>query len=458
MSQTLSTYTLRSELRPMLRLAWPLALGEMGWMLMTLVDTIMVGRMPNSALAIGATSLGGGIFYTIAIFTGGMLLGLDTLVSQAHGRGDTRDANHSLVQAFYIALVLAPIAMLVNSLGPAILRRFGISSDLIRETSRYLFALNWSVLPLLLYFALRRYLQAFNHVGVVMFGLLSSNIINLVGNWILIYGHLGFPPLGVAGSAWATFWARIYLFAVLLTALAYYSRRDSLHLWESFGPPDFTRIAQLLRLGGPVAAQILAEIGVFSVAGFFAGKLGPLPLAAHQIALNCAAFAYMVPLGVSSAAAVRVGQAIGRNQPQQAHRAGHAAMLLGCGFMSIAALVFLFAPYFCARIFTPNPDVIAASRPLLRICAAWAFFDGLQIVAAGALRGIGDTRTPMLTNVLVYWLLGLPLGVLFCFHFGLGVVGLWIGLCVALMFIGVTLFGVWERNPRLATAKLASTR
>jgi MATE family multidrug resistance protein len=179
----------------MLRLAWPLALGEMGWMLMTVVDTIMVGRMPNSALAIGATSLGNGVFYTIAIFAGGMLLGLDTFVSQAHGRGDIRDANHSLIQALCMVLVLAPSAMLLVSLGPALLRRFGIAPDLIRETSRYLYALNWSVPPLLCYFALRRYLQAFNHVGVVMFGLISSNLINLLGNWILIFGHLGSPAL-----------------------------------------------------------------------------------------------------------------------------------------------------------------------------------------------------------------------------------------------------------------------
>ncbi len=424
---------------------------------MTVVDTIMVGRMPNSALAIGATSLGGGVFYTIAIFTGGMLLGLDTLASQAHGRGDTRDANHSLVQALYMVAVLSPFAMLAIGLGPMLLRRFGIAPDLIHETSRYLNALNWSVPPLLCYFALRRYLQAFNHVGIVMFALLSSNLINLAGNWMLIYGHLGFAASGVAGSAWATFWARIYLLAVLLAALAYYSRRDSLCVWQSFRAPDFSRIAELIRLGAPVAGQILAEIGVFTVAGFFAGKLGPLPLAAHQIALNCAAFAYMVPLGVSSAAAVRVGQAIGRNQPQQAHRAGHAAMLLGCGFMAAAALLFLFAPYFCARIFTPDPSIIAVSRPLLRICAAWALFDGLQVVAAGALRGVGDTRTPMLANVILYWLFGLPLGILLCFHFRLGVVGLWIGLCAALIVIGVALFGVWERNPRFAHQKVAST-
>jgi MATE family multidrug resistance protein len=429
----------------------------MGWMLMTIVDTIMVGRMRNSALSIGATSLGGGIFYTLSIFAGGMLLGLDTLVSQAHGRNDTPDANHSLLQALYMVVVLSPLTMFLIALGPAFLTRFGIAPDLVAETARYLNALNWSVLPLLCYFALRRYLQAFNHVGVVMFGLLSSNLINLAGNYILIYGHLGFPAMGVAGSGWSTVWARVYLLVVLIAALVYYARRDSLHLTKSICAPDFARIMHLLRLGAPVAFQILAEIGVFSVAAIFAGKLGPLPLSAHQVAMNCAAFAYMVPLGVSAAAAVRVGQAIGRGRPQQARRAGHAAMLLGCGFMSLAAIVFLAAPYYCARIFTPNPAIIAASRPLLYICAAWAFFDGLQIVATGALRGLGDTRTPMLTNIVIYWFFGLPLGVLFCFRFHLGVLGLWIGLCLALIIIGSALFAIWERNPQFALRKIPSS-
>ena len=441
----------------MLRLAWPLALGEMGWMLMTIVDTIMVGRMHNSALAISATGLGGSVFYSLAIFAGGLLLGLDTLVSQAHGRNDTPDANHSLLQALYMVVVISPLTMLLVALGPAFLTRFGIAPNLVAQTASYLNALNWSVPPLLGYFALRRYLQAFNHVGIVMFGMLSANLINLAGNYILIYGHLGFPAMGVAGSGWSTVWARVYLLAVLIAALIYYARRDALHLTKSICAPDFARIMHLLRLGTPVAFQIFGEIGVFSAAAIFAGKLGPLPLSAHQVAINCAAFAYMVPLGVSSAAAVRVGQAIGRGQPQQARRAGHAAMLLGCGFMSLAAIVFLAAPYYCARIFTPDPAIIAASRPLLYICAAWAFFDGLQIVATGALRGIGNTRTPMLTNILIYWFLGLPLGVQLCFRFHLGVLGLWIGLCLALIIIGSALFVVWERNPQFALQKIPSS-
>ena len=203
---------------------------------------------------------------------------------------------------------------------------------------------------------------------------------------------------------------------------------------------------ELLRLGFPAATQILLEIGVFSVATAFIGKLGPVPLAGHQIALNAAAFTYMVPLGISSAAAVRVGHAIGRRDPVGARRAGWTAIALGAAFMSCAGILFLAAPTWLARLFSPDPAVIRIGSTLLLVAAAFELFDGLQTVATGALRGLGDTKTPMITNLVAYWLIGLPFGYALCFHFGWGALGLWIGLCIGLILIGSALSYTWHRR------------
>jgi MATE family multidrug resistance protein len=434
----------------MLRLAAPLAVGELGWMAMSIVDTIMVGRLPESAVAIGATALGSGIFYTFAICGGGLLLGLDTLVAQAYGRGDLDDCNHSLLQSLYLAAALLPVIMLCNFAGPFFLARFGISAELVTKTQLFLNALNWSAAPLLLYFALRRYLQALHHVAIVMFALVTANLFNFLFNWLFIFPHqwgsMHFGGMGVAGSGWSTCWARMYMAGLLVAAVVYYNHRDRLGLGHAALRIDPGRIRKLLELGAPAATQIFFEIAVFSFTGVLAGKLGALPLAAHQIALNCAALSYMVPLGISSAAAVRTGHAWGRKQPQQAHRAGHAAILLGCGFMAVSAVLFLMVPRTFARIFSPDSAVVVAGAKLLLIAAAFQLFDGLQIVMTGALRGIGNTRLPMLANFIGYWTLGLPLGALLCFRFKLGVFGLWIGLCVGLISIALILFAAWERR------------
>ncbi|HEX7958978.1 MAG TPA: MATE family efflux transporter, partial [Terriglobales bacterium] len=401
---------LRDELRPMLRLAVPIVMAEIGWMSMNVVDTIMLGRLPNSATAIGAASLGSSLYYTVSIFGGGLLLGLDTLVSQAYGRKDLTDANRSLLNSIYLALALTPAMMGVVWLWPSLMRQLGVQPEIMAGMVPFLNALNWGTLPLLLYFALRRYLQAVNLVKPVTFALVSSNIINALFNWVFIYGHWGFRAYGIPGSGWSTCLARIYMALVLIIALLIGNRKHGFGLWQTSRRVELRKIRHLLQLGFPAASQILFEVGVFAAVTAFCGKLGALPLAGHQIALNCAAFTFMVPLGMASAAAVRVGNELGRAQRavtaadradalHSARRAGWMAILLGAGFMGCAAILFLLFPRGLARIFTPNPAVIDMGAKLLLIAAAFQLFDGLQTVCTGALRGAGDTRTPMLANL-----------------------------------------------------------
>lgn len=440
--------TLRAEFRPTLRLAVPLVLAELGWMSMAIVDTMMVGRLPNSAVAISAVSLGGILVHTLAFFGGGLLVGLDTLVSQAFGAGQREDCHRSLVHGIYLSLALTPLLMAPVWFFDPLLRHAGIAPDILALAVPYSKAMAWGTLPLLLYFGVRRCMQSMNMVRPIAFALITANIINAVGNWVLIYGKLGAPAMGAVGSGWSTAWARIYLAAVLVGYLLWYDRKHRTRLLRTPIQPDLQRIRRLLALGFPAAMQISLEIGVFAMVTALIGRLGAVSLASHQIALNTVSLTYMVPLGVSSAAAVRVGQAIGRKDPAAARDAGGSAIFYGASFMTIAGIALLVFPRGIARLFTPDAAIIRSTVYLLAAGAAFQLFDGIQTVATGALRGAGDTRTPMFCHFTAYWIIGLPLGSWLCFSRGWGAFGLWAGLSLALILIGIVLLFAWRRRVR----------
>jgi MATE family multidrug resistance protein len=257
------------------------------------------------------------------------------------------------------------------------------------------------------------------------------------------------------GSGWSTSWARIYLSAVLVGYLLWYDRRHRTRLLGTPIQPDLRRIRRLIALGLPAAMQITLEVGVFALVTALIGRLGAVSLASHQIALNTVSFTYMVPLGVSSAAAVRVGQAMGRKDPQAAADAGGTAIFLGAAFMTCMSVVLLVIPQWIARAYTPDPAIIHSTIALLAAGAAFQLFDGIQTVATGALRGLGDTRTPMLCHFTAYWIIGLPLGAWLCFRRGWGAFGLWAGLSLALILIGIVLLMVWQHRVRRLTVTLA---
>jgi MATE family multidrug resistance protein len=432
------------EMPAVVGLVWPLVLANLGWMMMGIVDTMMVGRV--SAEAIGAVSLGSVLYITVGVFGGYLLIGLETLVSQAFGAGDLEDCRHSLVNSLCLAVPVAAVLMGFVWAGAPALARFGINAEVLRQAVPYIRALNWSTPALLLYFVFRSYLQALSHVRAVMFALITANLVNAAGNWVLIYGHLGFRAMGAEGSGWSTSAARLYMAVILLAFMLYYEHSQKTDLAGIRLRPDLARIRRLLELGFPASMQITWEVAVFAVATALIAKLDTLSLAAHQIALNMASFTFMVPLAVGSAAAVRIGQALGRGDQRAATCSGWTALALGAGFMSCAALTFLLAPRSIARLFTPDPAVIRTGAALLIVAAFFQLFDGLQVVATGALRGTGDTRTPMICHLGGYGLIGLPLGCFLCFHYHWGAVGLWIGLCLALIVIGSVLLVAWHHT------------
>jgi MATE family multidrug resistance protein len=440
----LHTREIGQEFRPMLRLATPLVLTELGWLAMSFVDTVMVGRLPDSATAIGAVSLGGTLFAAIALVGSGTVLAMDTLVSQAYGAGRLEECHRTMWNALYLVCCLTPLLMgSVLALIP-IFPRFGLAPGLVAQTGPFLKALVWSTLPLALYFALRRYLQAMHIVKPVAFTLISANLVNLAGNWVFVYGHLGFRARGVPGSGWSTCVSRIYMVLALALAAVYYDRKRRSGLWSASRRLEFWRIKILLRLGLPAALQLLLEIGAFAMATFLIGRLGAVPLAGHQIALNVASFTYMVPLGIGSAAAIRVGHAVGTRDIHGAARAGWMALLFAASFMSCSGITLLLFSRPIARIYSPERDVVLAGATLLIIAAVFQLFDGLQVVATGALRGAGNTRIAMLVNLAGYWAIGLPLGTWLCFKMKMGAAGMWVGLCLSLIVIGSILVAVWS--------------
>lgn len=440
--------TFRNELRPMLRLALPLVLAEIGWMTMGIVDTIMVGHLPNSASAIGAVSISTGIFNVVGFFGGGLLIGLDTLVAQAFGAGQREDCHRSLVNGTYLAIIMTLPLMAPFWFFDRLMSALHIDPAVASQAIPYMKALAIGIFPLLLYFAVRRTIQAMNMVRPVAFALITANLINFLFNWILIYGKLGAPAMGVPGSGWSTTLARLYMALVLVGYLFWYDYRHRTELLKTPVNIDFRRIRRLIILGLPAAMQITLEISVFALTAALIGRLGAVPLAAHQIALNTVALTYMVPLGISSAAAVRVGQAIGRKDPAGAANSGDTAIVIGAVFMGLCSIALLVFPRAIARVYTPDEIVIRTTILLLAAGAAFQLFDGLQTVATGALRGAGDTRTPMFCHFTAYWIIGLPLGAWLCFRRGWGAFGLWSGLSIALILIGIVLLYAWRRVVR----------
>jgi len=439
----MSLRVLKSELRPMAMLAVPVAVGELGWMAMGVVDVIMVGRL--SAEAIGAVAVGRALVMVVTVFGVGLLLGLDTLVSRSFGAGDRDDCRHSLVNGCYLAvLVTLPLTALLYAAIPGF-RWFGIAPDVLTLTVPYTTAVGASVLPVLLYTALRRYLQAINRVRAVMIALVSANLVNAAANWVLIFGRLGAPALGVRGAGLATVISMSYL-ALFLAGVVWLNEREqgpgrTAVVWR-FDP---ARLRRLLALGLPAATHVTVELSVFALVTALAGRLDAASLAAHQIALTLASVTFMVPLGISSAAAVRVGHALGRADQDGAIRAGWTAIVLGAGFMLAAAAAFVVLPRRLLRVFTDDPDVIAIGVTLLALAALFQLFDGIQVVATGALRGLGDTRNPLIWNLVGHWLIGLPAGYYLCFARGWGASGLWVGFCLGLTFVGTVLLRVWSR-------------
>lgn len=442
MSLALKHKPTRADFVALSRLAGPLVLIQVGTMLMGVVDTIMVGRV--SAAALAAVALGNMYFFAISIFGMGVLFALDPIIAQALGARDELAVRRGLQRGLVLALLLTvPITLVLLTVRP-VLELVNQPVDVIPNAAGYVYRNALSVWPFYVFVVLRQTLQAHRRVMPIAITIVVANIVNVALNYAWIYGNFGFPAMGVIGSAWATTVSR-WLMAVLLLALGWSTLRRYL-AERAPNLLDLQPLWRMLRLGLPIGAQMMLEGGAFNIMALLMGWLGVVQVAAHQIALNLASLTFMVPLGVSSAAAVIVGHAVGRGDAEGVRRSTVASLAVGAGFMLFTGVLFIASPELLARLYTPDMAVIALAALLLPIAGVFQVFDGLQVVAIGLLRGLGDTRTPMIVNVVGFWCIGMPVSLWLGFGLDYGAEGLWWGLVVGLVIVALFLIARVRRR------------
>ena len=415
------------ELRKLLRLALPIAFTQAGYALMGLIDTAVVGRL--GAAALGAIGLANGLYFGVAVVGLGLMMGLDPLFAQALGAGDEKRARALIWQGLWLSVAVTLALALPIAALPYLLEPAGIEPVVAHEARLFLWLRLPGLWPLLAFAGLRAYLQAAGRLRALVIATVVANLANLGLDIVFVFGRFGLPALGAPGAG-------------LATSICAFLQLGIVALVAHGGPPTRPRTADLrkaLSVGIPVGLQMGAEVGVFALVGLLAGRLGARALAAHQIAISLASFTFCAAVGVGQAGSVRVGWAVGARDTPAARRAGLIAFGGGAGIMSVSALLFWLVPGPLARLLTNQQDIIAASVPLLAVCAFFQLSDGIQGVGAGILRGAGDTRFPFLANLVGHYAIGLPVAIALGLWLGMGVIGLWWGLCAGLTAVAIAL-------------------
>ncbi len=433
----------RAEVRALVRLAVPLALANAGQSLMGLVDAAVVGRA--GAVQLAGVGLGSLLFFAVSVLGMGTMMGLDPLVSQALGAGDGTRARHFLWQGAWLALLVGALLAIPLGFVPLALGPLGIAPEVASQASGHLLARLPSLPALLFFFAARSYLQGSNAPRAVVLSAVLANVVNLLLDLLLVFGGASLPPgagplraippLGAVGSGISTSistWLQAAFVAWAVGQVPVAGR------WIRRPVPREMRLA--VKVGAPVGLHMAAEVGLFAMVGILAGRLGAVPMAAHQVAIALASFSFNAAVGIGNAGSVRVGWAVGSRDTPAARRAGMVAFGTGAILMSAWGLAFLIFPGIFARLMSSDPAVVAATTPLLIVAGLFQVSDGIQAVGAGVLRGAGDTRFTLWANLAGHWALGMPAALGLGLGLGWGVTGLWWGLLIGLSAVGVALF------------------
>jgi MATE family multidrug resistance protein len=443
----------RTEIRALLALAVPAAATQLSTMLMGFVDTVLLGHVGVAELA--AASIANVWIHGTLFFAMGVIIGIDPLIAQAHGRGDAAATGLAAQRGLVIAMALSVPVGLCWWATEWVLLAVGQDPQLAHNAQVFARIQIPSIPFFLAYSTLRQYLQCRGIVRPAMWVILVANVFNALFAWALIFGHLGFPVLGLWGAGLATCLTRGFCFF----GLAWLMRYLALHVGAWPEPTraifDARAFRHILALGFPVAIHFSLEIWAFSGAALMAGWLGAVPLAAHTIALNLASLSFMLPLGISQGAVTRVGNLLGAGRPHDAERAAWVAIAFGASVMALCGAGFLLGRHALPEMYTTDLAVVAVAASVLPIAAAFQVFDGTQVVCCGVLRGMGRTRPAAWFNFLGYWLLGLPVGAWLAFRMDWGLHGIWWGLCFGLFVVASSLvLFVRARGPaQLAVAE-----
>lgn len=425
-----------AESRILVRLAAPVMVAQVGLLAMGLVDTWLVGKLgrPHD---LAAVALGDACFFTVLVLAVGVIQALDALISQAHGAADAGKCAAAWRAGVRMALLLTlPVALAIWVSVPLLRHVTTIDAHVLDLTSAYVASRLAGVLPWLLYSADRSLLNGLGATVPTMVVTLLANVFNVVLTYALVFGVWGAPALGVVGAGLATAACSWFMYLALAAWMLRHPRYAPYRAPGAL-PPGLLRL--VARLGFPLGLTHALEVGAFSVASVFVGTIGVVPLAGHQLAIKMASTSYMVAVAVGVATSVRVGTQTGAGNPTGAAHSGWTGLALGAAWMSVAGVLFLVFRTDIAGWFTPDPAVIAAGAALLVVAAAFQVVDGIQAVASGALRGLGDTRFPMLANLGAYWFVALPLGGVLGFPLGYGAEGVWWALAIGLLLAAIVL-------------------
>lgn len=452
----------RDEIVAMLRLAWPMVLTNLGQTAMTATDVLMMGRLGAEALAAG--SLGSNLYFAPMIFGLGLMLAASPMIATELGRKghSVRDVRRTVRQGLWIAVAAAiPIWLLLWN-GEAILLAMRQEPHLARDAGAYVRALQWAVLPFYGYIVLRSFISALQRPGWALAIVFGAVIFNVFANWVLMFGNLGFPALGIVGAGWATTLSSLLMFGGLAIVVSVERRFRRYRLFGRFWRADWPRFRAMLRLGLPIAGILAFEVTIFNAAAFLMGLIDAASIAAYAIAIQIASITFMVPMGLGQAVTVRVGRAFGGRDPDGITRAGWTAFGLGVGFMALTALVMLIWPHLLIGAFIDlddpaNAAVVGLAVTFLAFAGLFQVADGAQAVASGMLRGLHDTKVPMIYAAIGYWGIGLPLGVVLAFWAGLEGSGIWMGLSTGLIVVAILLLLRWLRRGRLGLAPVAAS-
>jgi len=432
----MSIQPLTKHFRTTFLIAYPIVLSQLGHIAVGVADSIMVGELGTDPLA--AVSLANSIFSLVLMFGIGMSMAITPLVAAVDGEGGGQQKSGAIFRhGLVINLLTAILLGLLMIGGSQVLPLLDQPQQVVGITLPYLTIITISLVPFMFFQTFKQYAEGLSYTRAAMYITLSANLLNIVLNYLLIYGKLGFPELGLNGAGWATLISRV----VMAIAILIYARRTVWFQQELVIQRLQKRlVTRILNIGVPTGFQYVFEVGAFSCAAIMMGWLGAQALAAHQIALNMAAVSYMMVTGIAAASTVRVGNQLGRRDIPNMRRAGFSAIIMGVAMMSVAALIFVVGKNFLPTLYIDEPEVVELAGSLLVIAAFFQLSDGAQAVGLGILRGMADVRVPTVIALVAYWVIGLPVGYWLSFEFHLGPQGVWYGLLIGLTLAAVLLF------------------
>lgn len=404
---------------------------------MSVVDNAMVGRL--GAVPLAAAALANNVFFLILVVGLGISYAVTPLVAIAVGNSEKREEGELFKHSFLINVITSIILLVIVLVASNGLKFLKQSPEVVEYAESYFRILAYSSIPLMFFQSYKQFVEGLSIMRPAMIISITANLVNVFANWVLIYGNLGFPRLELDGAGWATFISRCFMMFAMAFFVYKSGRVNKYDLSFKSFHPKLETIKKLLRLGIPSGLQYLFEIGAFAFAAVMVGWLNPESLAAHQIAINLASLTYMVAMGISSAGAVRVGNAVGVKNILEVRRSGFTALSLSIGFMMFAGLIFILFNYQLPHLYINEKIVINIAADLLIIAALFQIFDGTQAVSLGILRGLTDVKIPTIITFFAYWIIALPLAYILGFTFNFGINGIWVGLLFGLFFSGLLL-------------------